>query len=218
MTAVSAFGGAEFDDVRHQISEVQRLESAPGFWSWLLRTVIKPLALFTIKTAQRVTAWACGRLERKAVQMEHSVHWFREGYDDFALRIVRGPKLPSPQFVKQVQAARSKTANMVMVCRKNVQRLNTLTVSDPRLVRAYENLVRIGLAMDLELQRYEEIASSALNCEGALRRTHALSHDLNRMAMDYNVDHSLMSDPEINAAAEAAIQRMKARTGGLQQY
>lgn len=215
MTAVSAFGGAEFDDVRQQIFEVQRLESAPRFWSWALRSAVKQLAHFTIKAAQRVTIWACGRLERKAAQMERSVHWFREEYDDFCKRIVRGPKLPSLEFVKQIQAARAKTANMVRVCRKNVHKLNTLSVTDPRLVVAYEKLVQVGLAMDLELQRYEETAVAALRCEGALRRTHALSVDLNRMAMNFNEDDSLMNDPEINAAAEAAVQRMQARGNAL---
>lgn len=215
MTAASAFGDAEFDDVRHQISEVQRLESAPRFWSWVLRSAVKQLALFTINAAQRVTAWACGRLERKAVQMERSVHWFRKEYDDFRIRVVRGPKLPSPEFIKQAQAARAKTAIMVRVCRKNVQKLNTLSVSDTRLMRAYENLVQIGLAMDLELQRYEETASAALRCEGALRRTHALGLDLERMAMNFNEDDPLMSDPEINAAAEAAVQRIQTRNDAL---
>lgn len=215
MTAASAFGGAEFDDVRHQISEVQRLESAPRFWSWALRSAVKQLAHFTIKAAHRVTAWACSRLEGKAMQMERSVYWFREEYEDFCQRIVRGPKLPSIKFVKQIQHTRAKTANMVRVCRKNVQKLNTLSVTDPRLVAAYEKLVQVGLAMDLELQRYEETASAALRCDGALRRTHALSAELNRMAVNFNEDDPLMKDSEINAAAEAAVQRMQARGDAL---
>ncbi len=215
MTAVSAFGGAEFDDVRQKISQLKKLETAPQILSWLLRSTVQKLAVFTIEAAQRVTAWACGHLERKANEMEQSVFWFRQEYDDFCLRLVRGPKLPGPKFLKQLETAREKTAQMVRVCRKNVLKSKTLSVPDSRLIRVYQRLVDLGLAMDVELQRYEETAIAASRCHGALHRLHFLNQDQAKIAANFNEDDALMNDPEIRAAAEAAIQRMQTRSAVL---
>lgn len=212
MTAASAFGGAEYDDVRQKISQLKKLETAPQILSWLLRYTVQQLALVTIRAARGVTDWACGHLERKADEMEQSVLWFRQEYEEFCLRLVRGPKLPGPKFLKLLEAAREKTANMVRVCRKNVQKSKTLAVPDSRLIRAYQRLADLGLAMDVELQRYEEVAVAASRCNGALDRLHFLNQDEARIAANFSEDDALMNDPEIQAAAEAAIQRMQARS------
>ncbi|EJL79073.1 hypothetical protein PMI15_04061 [Polaromonas sp. CF318] len=215
MTAVSAFGSAEFDEVRHQVFLVQRLETAPRFWSLALQAAVKPLALFTIKAANAVTDWACGCLERKAVRMETSNKWFREQHEAFCLRIVTGPTVPSERFIRQMQAARKESRYYAKVCRTNIQKRKGLSVSNDRLIRAYESLVRASLATDLELAWYENTALAARRSERALVRTYELSADIERSLANFNEDDPLMDDPEIHAAAVAAAQRIQERIVAL---
>lgn len=211
MTA-SMLGTADFDrDVRQHISQVRWLEAAPSIKTFFLNLAVAtmgPPTLFLLNGVLRLAHW---RLVRKINQLETSIQWFNENYDDFYERVCEGSYIPDQKFIDTVRRVRTQNRHLMNVCSKNRDDMKLLNAS-PQIVHAFENLANMANGMDGALARFEDLAVAARSCEVALKRSRELSKDIRATLINYDADDELMNDPELVAAAEAALGRIRANT------
>jgi len=206
----SMLGTADFDrDVRQHISQVRWLEAAPSIKTFFLNVAVDtmgPPTLFLLNGVLRLAHW---RLVRKIDRLESSIRWFNENYDDFHERVCRGSYIPDQRFIDTVRRVRAKNRHLIDVCNKSRDDMRLLNAA-PKIAIAFENLASMANGMDGALIRYEELAVAAHSCELALKRSRELSKDIRAALANYDADDELMNDPELVAAARAAVGRIRA--------
>ncbi|MDP3796801.1 MAG: hypothetical protein Q8R06_06575 [Polaromonas sp.] len=211
MTA-SMLGTADFDrDVRQHISQVRWLEAAPSIKTFFLNLAVAtmgPPTLFLLNGVLRLAHW---RLVRKTDRLGSSIQWFNEKYDDFYERVCQGSYIPDQRFIDAVRHVRAKNHHLMNVCNKSRDDMKLLNAS-PQVVHAFENLASMAIGMDGALARFEDLAVAAHSCEVALKRSRELSKDIRATLANYDADDELMNDPELVAAAKAAVGRIRANT------
>lgn len=210
MTAASMFGVADFDrEAQARIAVVRRAETFPELKTKILYFfVLKPVT--AVLTSPFMINLACRRLHKKAVKLCDAASWFNGEYPAYFNAVAGESRVPSVKFLQRARSTQDENRLFIQVCEQTITLLNRVKRL-PELMKAFE-AARAGAVMyDEAIAKFLYIGDIARDGNEQMHKVRGLSVQLNHHLANYYSEKDDGFDPDLVAAADAALSRMKAK-------
>lgn len=206
MTAASMYGVADFDrEAKSRLVVIRRAEYFPELKTRVLYFFVhRPLS----SLLGAVIGMACKRLHAKAEKIHDVASWFDGEYPAYFSAIAGESRVPSETFLQLAKSAKEQNLKLIKVCRANVSALRAH--QQIRLAAAFDAVLAGAVGYDLVIGKFVEIGELAYSDKDLMRKSRKLSVEIDQHLANFYSEQDDSFDPAVIAAADAALERLKA--------
>lgn len=213
MTAASAFGDADFDrQARNRIAIVRNVEKFPQARTAFVQVAtLRPVRFLLSWAVNTVSAMVCSHLHRRARLLHDSAAWFDAEYLAYFSAVAAESRIPTDAFMYSARELRASNLAAIASCDDSVKALRTLNPNS-KIAAALDVFAAEAGRLEIVVDKYLLVGQTAHAAKSHMQKSRLQHLELNRQLAGYYEDHNDVIDPQLIAAAEAAMQRIKART------